>query len=354
MIIRNIDTLEFGIDIENYNVTFKEFIQNLEQLKLLAQEEYKEVVLPINNVNLVVSKKGLGFYAYKLECKEFILCFSNKSVKNTPPISVKFLSEFLWEYGYIKAYEKFMNWFKIFNVKIIGNRVSRLDICLDTDQIKIYEQDIKNLVTRAKKLDRHYVDIDSDHFNGKKYSGFTVGKGSPLSCRVYNKSLEIRKSCKFWFNEIWKEYNVCDIVWRIEFQIRRKILKELNIDKVEDIEKNIDSIWTYLTEKWLMLKVPGNTKNNSRWKVDDRWELVQKGGIEYNSTPAIRSSVRKGNLEMLLDQCIGLFISISALSGENIPKNTYRLILKCMEEKEKRKGTTFQKLVEERKNKFIN
>ena len=118
MIIKAIDTLEFGIDIINYNEEFKEFLEELDRLKILGQEKYKEEIIKINDTNLVVKKKGQGVYNYKLECEEFHICFMQHVVENTPPIHVRFISSFLWKYGYNEAFKVFVNWFKKLNSNI--------------------------------------------------------------------------------------------------------------------------------------------------------------------------------------------------------------------------------------------
>ncbi len=159
MIIKGIDTLEFGIDIINYNEEFENFLIELDRLKMLGQEKYKEEIIKINKTNLVVKKKGQGFYTYKLECDDFHICFMKHSIENSPPIHVRFISSFLWKYGYKKAFNIFINWFKVFNANISGIRISRLDICLDTDEISFLENDNHNFFVEREKSRYNIVNI---------------------------------------------------------------------------------------------------------------------------------------------------------------------------------------------------
>lgn len=356
MIIKAIDTLEFGIDIINYNEEFKDFLEELDRLKILGQEKYKEEIIKINGTNLVVKKKGQGFYNYKLECDDFHICFMQHAIENSPPIQVRFISSFLWKYGYNKAFNIFVNWFEKLNSNISGFRISRLDICFDTDEIEFLENDCDNFSCRARKKQIQYSNcIDNKNYIGKKFSGFSIGMGSPLSCRIYDKTLEILKSSKQWFKTIWLEngWNSSKNVWRVEFQIRRKVLKELKILNFEDIQKNIESVWGYLTQNWLTLRIKDNNKNSSRFEIDSRWVIVQKAGNEYKSSASIRERIKRGNLENMLDQCGGLLVSISAITNNDKIGNAYWTVSKHIKDKCYKNNTTFKEQVEKRKDKYI-
>lgn len=353
MKILNIDTLEFGIDVINYDNKFSCFLEKMSELKEKSQEKYKEQILKINKINFVVKPKGMGFYSYRLECEDFYIYFMKKDIKNNSPIFVKFLSQILWKYGVDNAYKKFIDWFQTFECEVRGTRISRLDICFDTDEIDFVPQDKEKFVTRAKKVDLQFP--DSEHYIGKQFAGFVIGRGSALSCRIYNKSLEIISSSKMWFQEIWKEYNWDENndVWRVEFQIRREVLKELNAFSVENTFFKLQEIWAYLTQKWLLMKKRIN-KNVSRDKLIEKWEIVQKGSCNYKPTPEIRKSIKNGNLEKLYMQCSGIMVSIAALVGTEKMSDTYLRLAEFTRENNKKKSTTFEKEVKKRKNRYIH
>lgn len=356
MKILAIDTIEFGIDINNYNENFFDLLNQLENLKSLSQKELQEQVININGVNFSVNRKGQGFYRYKIECIDFYICLMKNDIRNNSPIYVRFMSEFLWKHGYNKCHCLFWKWFNQFNVKVLGTRLSRLDICFDTEEICFTIEDREKFVTRARKTDIHYteeeVQIDSEHYIGHVFSGFVIGRGSPLSCRIYNKTLEAKNSKK-WFFDIWKEYgyNSLNDVWRVEFQCRRKVLKELQINTYEDIKEKIKQIWAYYTQKWLVLKEKTNN-NISRCPISEKWLLIQKCGGEYMPSPSVREKIRSGNLEKLFCQCKGLFTSISALTNTSVSE-AYFMIEEYIRLKNKENKTTFAEEVEKRKNRFL-
>ncbi|OPL15017.1 MAG: hypothetical protein AVO34_00430 [Firmicutes bacterium ML8_F2] len=189
-----------------------------------------------------------------------MMAFTEKTTNENPPIRVIFYSGYLWSYGYEEAYSRFLNWFKIFPGEIEKTRLSRLDICLDTDEIAFNEEDRELFITRARAKANHYV--DDSYTYGKNFSGFTIGRGNPMLARIYNKTQEIKTKGKEWFKAIWKENGWDDNkdVWRIESQLRRAALKELKILQVEDIRENEDQLWHYLTTNWLKM-------NHPKWTV---------------------------------------------------------------------------------------
>ncbi|MFR5190690.1 MAG: replication initiation factor [Clostridia bacterium] len=306
----------------------------------------------MGGTNLVIKPKGQGFYAYKLECEDFQICFIKESIKNTPPIYVRFISQYLWKYGYQMAYEIFAEWFyNVFKTRIYATVVSRLDICCDIDEITFYPEDCTKFVGRAKK--KEIYNVDSSHFWGKEFSGFVIGKGSPLLCRIYNKSLESQKAKK-WFEYIWgKNSWNGQTVWRIEFQARRKVLKELQINEVIDIKTNVKAIWEYYTQKWITLRKEIDDRNISRWPIDSRWEKIQHMCGDYSTEPIAREIIKKGDLDTLLNSCIGYMSSIAALKQLENTTDTLKYLEACTLEKEEKKHITFKEEVERKKNRYL-
>ncbi len=354
MIIRGIDTLEFGILINNYDYMFKNLIEILEDKKIEAQQKMCNQSILINKVNFTVFQKGQGVYKYKIECNDFYMCFLSKEIKNTPQIYVRFYSNYLWAYEYKEAFNKFKEWFSAFDLDSYNVKISRIDICLDTDEFEFKSSDSEKMCTRAIKLERVY--IDSENYSNKTFSGFVIGKGGKLSCRIYNKTLEIKKSNKAWFEDIWKQngWNGITTVWRTEFQIRGKVIKELRICTVEELEKKLDQVWNYLTAQWLTIRVKSKDSNMSRWKVDKRWKKVEKANIEYEVSPVTREKIIKGSLDSLCAQCGGTLLSIAGLSDSNNLGEAFLKVVDYYNEKNKRNNTTIKQEIEKRKHRYLN
>lgn len=307
-------------------------------------------------INFKVELSGTAFYGLRLTCNDFIIKFMEKEMPNNPPVHVKFISGFLWSYGYKKAYDVFMMWFDNFGVNISSNKLSRIDLCCDTDENPFIESDLKGFVTRAmsKNLEYDKAEPDQENHYGKRFSGFTIGRGNPLLCRIYNKSIEISKSKKDWFKFIWVQngWMANNDVWRIEYQMRRKVLKQFKAGSMERFIKMEDDIWLYLTEQWLVLRSHSDD-NVTRWKTKRKWESIQKCGIKYFAVPATREVIRKGSLKQLKDQAAGLMTSIAALEDHLSFEETAMSVAKYGENKMMQKNTSFLGEKEKRKCMYL-
>lgn len=322
MKIKSIDTVHFGIDIIDYFINTKALLEQLSYQKAIGQNIRTPQQIEFNNINLTVELSGARFYSYRLTCKDFTLLFAEKPSSENPSVKVLFSSEYLWSYGYKDAYYRFIEWFQAaFNIKVSGTRISRLDICMDTDEAEFSEKDISSIVTYSKSKTLHYISpVDDVNYNGREFTGFTIGRGQTILCRIYNKVKEIQKSGKEWFKEIWQKnsWNEEKPVWRVEFQLRRKVLKEFSFDSVEDTFLELDQLWRYLTCNWLEIRKPKKNEKVTNWKLTNKWKVVQSA-IDYIVPALIRLKIKKGNLEKLKAQAGGLLISIGAAENyENV------------------------------------
>lgn len=352
MLLKGFDTLEFGLDFEEYNSSFGSIILEFRKLKEYAQLTGAEQSISLGDMLLTVHRNGQKFYAYKLSCKDFSIAFADNEMKSNSPVFVRFMSSYIWSYGAQKALEHFMSWFECFGVKPIRNRLSRADICADTDQFSFIQNDVKGVITRAKSKTDHFV--NEEYTTGRKFSGFTIGRGNPLLARVYDKTLEIKKSGKIWFYEIWNKNGWKDnkVVWRVEFQLRREVLKELSIDTLERLFENVDKLWSYLTVDWMTIRQPSKD-NVSRWKLKRKWKLIQLANLDYQPTSLIREVIKTGNLKQLMDQAAGIMMSVASITDHDSIQDTSDVIKTWFEVNLMKKNTTFEAEKIKRKSRFI-
>jgi hypothetical protein len=149
--------------------------------------------------------------------------------------------------------------------------VSWVDLCVDF----VTDVDLEAIpesawVTRASKF--------AAYSDNRQYSGLTIGQGGALMARLYNKSLELKTSRKEWLKEIWHDlgWQPNETVWRLEFQLRRAVLRELGIKTFDDLLAHLNGLWTYATHNWLRLTIPDpHDKTQSRWPTHPLWALLQ-------------------------------------------------------------------------------
>jgi hypothetical protein len=150
---------------------------------------------------------------------------------------------------------------------------------------------------------------------GYQLSGFTFGRGN-LLCRIYDKTRELRASGTTWPAAIWREMDPAAPVWRVEFQFRRGVIRELTVDgehpaSVADALAVRRGLWEYGTE-WLSLRDPRGDSNRSRWPVAPLWEALRRVRIGSPSSPLVRKHVDAAHRLKLLSGCAGFMTSLAA------------------------------------------
>lgn len=353
LILKAVDTLEFGLLIEDYYLSMSPHLEQFKYLKDKAQKEGKEQSIKIGEIELTVHATGQKFYAYRLSCNDFLISFMEKEMSFNSPVMVRLLSSFLWSYGVVEAQAIFMKWFSTFSVNVLATSLSRIDPSFDTDEMIFTQKDVKGVVTRAKGKTEHFV--NEEYTYGRKFSGFTIGRGKPMLARIYNKTLEVKKSGKTWFHQIWRDNNWDETkdVWRVEYQIRREALKELGIATFESFIEKQNELWAYLTKEWLTLRNPSKD-NISRWKLKRKWKLIQEAKNDYVAEPLIRETIKQGNLMRLLDQAAGLLMSVAAISNHESTGETTKVLQSWCDSKLAHKKKSFESEKTYRQSKFLN
>jgi len=353
MIIRGIDSLEIGLEVEDYLEEAKDILSVLADKQEAAKLKGVEQEWKIGNLIFKVHPGGIPFYKYRLTCKDFFLFFSLKRTRNLSPVKVKFLSGFLWSFGVEAALSNFLEWFNHELLQVKENKISRIDIATDFDTLTFEPDDIAHFVSRAKEFVRHWA--DSDYHTGNRFSGITIGKGKPLLARIYNKSMEIKKNpAKLYFETIWSEngWDTKTEVWRLEFQLRREFLKEVGVSSLEDYLNKEYEIWAYLTGKWLSFRIP-HGESVSRWPERKEWKQIREKGIPANISPAVREVVMTADVERLLDQCSGVALSLAAKMNLTSPEDVLKTVAAHTNYKLTKRRTSFLDEINKRKDMFF-
>lgn len=237
----------------------------------LAQWECGEHIFQVHD-------RGRSIFAFILSDPWFRLELSSLAAVAAPLAYCKLASEALTFEG-PKAVEKELRTI----IEALGDpedeaNVSRADLCVDfvtdTDIGTLKETD---WVSRARNFSQHSV--------ARQFSGWSVGQGGNLSCRLYNKTLEIEKSGKTYMFDIWRDmgWDGEQTVWRLEFQFRRESLRELQVKTFSQFLEQLGGLWRYASGQWLRLTIPSETDaTQSRWPLHPMWETLTQAdwGVE--------------------------------------------------------------------------
>ncbi len=258
-----------GVLAEDWNRKLG-YLKELAQSASETQQALAQVV--IGEHLFEVLDKGRGRFSYVLVDNCYHIQASNSNSKALPLAYVQISSEYLCAVGVEQA-EKSLR----FIVNTLGlvkepANVSRGDLYVDfvADVRMDLFNPLESWVTRTQSIDLHY--------RYGQFSGWSFGLGSDVSARLYDKTLEIeKKSKKFYMHDLWRAagWDGEKPVWRMEFQVKRDVLVELGVIKIEHLLEAQRGLWRYFTEDWLRLAVPSPTDSNqTRWPNHPLWDDI--------------------------------------------------------------------------------
>jgi hypothetical protein len=205
--------------------------------------------------------------------------------EHSPSVYVQVKSEFIHSAGIKAARQQVLDVVhEIYDSPPQREQVSRVDLFVDIPWSKRFNPgDVEKFITRAKSKAVFY--------DGDRVSGFTLGKDR-IVARIYNKTLEIRKSGKDWLLDRWGVGEGVT-VYRIEIQYRREALKDFHIETFDDLLMASQALWDYAVNDWLSMR--GTGKKKARRDLVKFWETVQAAKLDDNTAPLIkRERMRSG------------------------------------------------------------
>jgi hypothetical protein len=260
----------------------------LKELKQAAQSDIEaeklEAQVEIGGHRFEVGDKGRPHYAYVIRDNWFSISLAASSAEAMPVAYVQISSETLVLEGLPKAIEALVPIIKTMAIVEGAPRVSRVDICADfTTDFDIESLTRKHWISRARTLAQYMSNYD--------LSGWTIGKGSPMMARLYDKTLELQKSQKWYMEGVWIDcgWPGGAKVWRLEFEVHQERLSELGLLTVEHLSECLQSLWIYCSTDWLRLAVPSpDDQTRSRWPTHPLWIALTEATFSGQFTGSLR------------------------------------------------------------------
>lgn len=265
--------LRFGIDslyLSYQGDLFPEVQERLTKLKQLAQNpEADQQALAQYSVGghiFEVKDKGSSVFPYVLEDGAFRIQLSRAS-KQLPMAYVKLSSRYLSSVTPEQAETELRGILNEIGTLTDSAHVSRLDMFADFVSNENMESWGREAwVTRGKNIAAYAV--------AEQFTGWTVGLGGIMACRLYNKLLEVAESGRDDMFPLWQAggWNLGESIWRIEFQFRREVLGQHALVDLDSVMANLNGLWSYATTEWLRLTIPNpDDQTRSRWPVHPLW-----------------------------------------------------------------------------------
>src|SRR6266487_2897550 len=235
----------------------------LDQLQLEARHAEVAVASDwrFKDTLLFVEPSGAGRqWRWRLTCRYLTLTVSPGRF-NDLIAQVRFASEYLWQEAWAgDALSQVHDLLILIFGEDILLQVSEVHLCADLMGYDFSQVDYEqHFVTRVRKNSSIYavgvegVSLDNHRVSTLQFSSH----GSPLSCSIYNKTLEIKqKSGKTWFHDLWRKgveglhggtWDSESDVWRVEFRFRREFLRNLKtpIEDAYDLLHHFQPLWEY-------------------------------------------------------------------------------------------------------------
>jgi len=205
---------------------------------------------------------------------------------------------------------------------------------------------LREFVSRSRKRGGHEeTDLDVRSYSyGLQRSGLDFSARGPMSCCIYDKTRELKKSGKIWFEDVWllNGWEDGQTVWRVEFRFKREALHELKaeglfhgIENAYDLPDRLRVLWAYAAghvdggedgspDGWLRLVLPSEEdRTRSRWSTHPAWVEVQRAFLVDPERPEhfgkiIRRRKEQHNIQKGVEAALGYGTSLSAWVGGDL------------------------------------
>lgn len=245
----------------------------LRTLKALAQGLPHEQALAVYSVldhRFEVWGKGSGLFPYVLVDHAYYIKLCGLGSGKLPLAYIQVKSAWLMEKGVECVCAELLAILKHLGEVEGELQVSRVDLYVDFVLPGSFDVAlVGQWVSRARLISQYSMD--------RIFSGISIGLGGDISARLYDKTLEIKESGKEYMRNVWtaKGWTGEGSVYRLELQIKRRVLSEHEVKTVPDLLCKSGALWRYATLNWLKFVIPISTDaTQSRWPLHPVWEAL--------------------------------------------------------------------------------
>lgn len=282
-LVSGYDTVECAYYMVQNEVNKLDYVALAAQKEMLKAAKQKQMPMELGGEKFLFSAHGTkSGYPFLLENDLMSIQFGEF---NTPNFFVSYSSFGLWHCGVVELHNRFLAWCAAIGLRqAFREKLSRVDIAFDyhLPEIDFNEDNFLSKSTKDNKHRKHGV-VQTFRFGQKE-----------LLLRFYNKSDEIAESSgKSWFHTIWAQE---EHVWRIEWQVRKKVLHQLGINTLEDLLDQDGDLCRHLIEH-TSLRNRTTDSNRSRWPVHPLWQDLAMQMDSRSKQGVIRDFDRPASLE---------------------------------------------------------
>jgi len=229
----SIKLVGYGVDTLILNMRYSD--SKGQPVKQELDEKLAQELDYLQGVLLFVESHGAGKQWRWLLTSRLLNIAVSRGKFNDIIAQVRFSSEYLWSQAWCgdalcKVHCFLMSIFG----EYIHLQLSEVHLCADVVGFDFSQCNYETqFVTRVRKNEAIYG-ADSVSLDCHRVSTLAFSKHkAPISCSIYNKTLEIKqKSGKTWFYDLWRKngWDETADVWRVEFRFKREFLHQVGIE----------------------------------------------------------------------------------------------------------------------------
>ena len=277
----------------------------------IARKTEEPVHVQLGHLRLPIRAYGTRRGPFLLENELVAFTLNPDAPAPFPTVSVELRAIALWNDGWEAAAAAALRVMEWCCGGPVNAQVSRVDVCLDFQGWVPRESDRTLFVCRAKKV--------AAYWTGRRSTGWTFGRGDQRG-NLYDKRLDCEDKNKMWFELLWKRtpgYDKKAPVWRLEFQLCRQALKDLNakhfgglfdFESWDNFKMVVPNVWELLTDTWLRL---GKRSAKKRKNPSAVWREVQQvenfGQLERSNVQLYKKRIQDAHAK-----CVPQFAGYAA------------------------------------------
>lgn len=291
-------TMGLGVD---WGDGVTDLIEALSGLKEAAAMRNVDAV-PFDNGQDVylVRRRGFGgsgggpHYSYALAIQGILfgVCTLREPKGEIANVRCEVSSLTLMELGGLhKPWDMIRAYIRRLGGRLLWSKISRVDLCVDLPGLAVDEFytlfQRGQYITRGRSWDE-YSEV-SEHGMRAAVQGFAIGR-KRVRMTIYDKLRESMHDARKRAVLVAKRWDCLPpCATRVEFQVKRDMLKEFRIDSVDDYLRKRGMVARYLTREWFRFteSVISN-EHHSRVSEHELWIEVREAFEEWTGDDSVR------------------------------------------------------------------
>ena len=222
---------------------------------------------------------------------------------------------------------------------------SRMDLFADFQGWELSAGDREAFVCRTKRVVTYE---DEGTMTGLQ---FGQRKTKTISARIYDKTIDIRRTGAAYWEDIWgTAYRPGETVRRVEFEFGRQGLADFGVRSPEEAIAAAGGLWMYATE-WLSLRTETADGTKARWPLTPEWRQVCRARLAEGAHGVERmlEGRARGSLARLEPYLVGCLVSFAAWSNTTGIDDTSELVPYLLRSNSFHTGRPFDQRVERKR-----